>query len=104
MKGAERESAGMHHAASYYHQRFIKTQMASIPEVFCFFLLRFFFNVGHFLKDLLNFLQYCFCFMFWLFGHEIRRIEPAPLALYGKALTTGLLGKSSTPERLIQQL
>ena len=23
-----------------------------------------------FLKPLLNLLQYCFCFMFWFFGHE----------------------------------
>ena len=25
---------------------------------------------GPFLKSLLNLLQYCFCFMFWFFGHE----------------------------------
>ena len=54
-------------------------------------------------KVLLNLLQYCLCFMFWLFGHKTCGIEPAPLALYGKALTTGLPGKSTT-EFLIQQL
>ena len=37
-------------------------------------------------KSLLNLLQYCFCFMFWLFGQEAceilalqPRIKPAPL-------------------------
>ena len=30
----------------------------------------FFFNVDHFLKSLLNFLQYRFCFMFWFFGRR----------------------------------
>lgn len=29
-----------------------------------------FFFVDHFLKSLSNLLQYCFCFMFWLFGPE----------------------------------
>ena len=30
-----------------------------------------FFDVDHFLKSLLNLLQYCFCFfMFWFFGRE----------------------------------
>ena len=32
-----------------------------------FFLRFFFFDVDHFLKSLLNLLQYCFCFMFWFF-------------------------------------
>ena len=46
----------------------------------------FFFCCGSFLKSLLNLLQYCFCFMFRLFGHKTYRIlgprpgiEPAPL-------------------------
>ena len=30
----------------------------------------FFFGVDQFLKLLLNLLQYCFSYMFWLFGHE----------------------------------
>ena len=64
----------------------------------------FFFKVDHFLKVLLNLLQYCFSFMFWLFGHETRGIDPAPLAQHGKALTTGPPGESSTPEVVTQQL
>ena len=35
----------------------------------CIFFLRFFLT-GLFLKSLLNLLQYCFCFMFWFFGHK----------------------------------
>ena len=60
----------------------------------CFFLFFFF-------KSLLNFLQYCFCFMFWFFGREAcgtlvpwPGIKPAPPALEGEVLTTGLPGKS----------
>ena len=52
-------------------------------------------------KSLLNLLQYCFCFMFWFFGHEAcvilalqRGIEPIPPALEGEVLTTGQPGKS----------
>ena len=41
---------------------------------FFFFLLvsffRLFWGCGPFLKFLLNLLQYCFSFMFWIFGHE----------------------------------
>ena len=54
-----------------------------------------------FFKSLLNLLQYCFCVMVWFFDHEAcgilapqPGIEPIPLALEGKVLTTGLLGKS----------
>ena len=43
-----------------------------------------------FLKSLLNFLQHCFCFMFWFCGHESCGIlalkpgvEPTLLALEG---------------------
>ena len=53
------------------------------------------------LKSLLNFLQYCFCFMFCFGGHETcgilapwPGIKPAPDALEGEVLTTGLPGKS----------
>ena len=34
-----------------------------------FFFLRSFL-CGPFLKSLLNLLQYCFCFIFWIFGHK----------------------------------
>ena len=54
-----------------------------------------------FLKSLLNLLQYCFCFMFWVFGCEACGIlapqpgnEPTPPALEGEVLTTGSPGKS----------
>ena len=34
-------------------------------------MLKFFFSwCGPFLKSLLNLLQYCFCSLFWFFGHE----------------------------------
>ena len=49
--------------------------------VSCFSLLKelswksqvttFFFWCGPFLKSLLNLLQYCFCFLFWIFGCEV---------------------------------
>ena len=49
----------------------------------------------------MNFLQCCFRLMFWVFGHEAcgflaapPGVEPAPFALEGKVLTTGLPGKS----------
>ena len=60
-----------------------------------------FFWCGPFLKSLLNLLQYCFCFMFWIFGPEAcgilaprPGIKPTPSALEGEVLTTGLPGKS----------
>ena len=60
----------------------------------------FFFWCGPFLKSLLSLLQHCFCLMFWLFGHKAYGIlapwpgiEPAPPALEGEILTTGLPGK-----------
>ena len=55
------------------------------------------------LKTLLNFLQYCLCFMFRFFGRETCRIlapqlgmKPIPPALEGKVLATGLPGKSKS--------
>ena len=52
-------------------------------------------------KSLLNLLQYCFCFMFWLFGCKAYGIsapwpgiEPIPPALEGEVLTAGPPGKS----------
>ena len=63
--------------------------------------LRTFFDVDHFFKSSLNLLQYSFCFMFWFSGCEAcgilalwPGIKPAPPALEGKILTTGLPGKS----------
>ena len=73
-------------------------------KVLFFFISKnfFFFDVDHFLKSLLNLLQYCFCFtfwcLFWLWGmwdlSSLTRIEPAPPAVEGEVLTTGLPGKS----------
>ena len=47
-----------------------------------------------FLKSFLNLLQYCFCFMFWFFGHKAYGIlapqlgiESEPPALEGQVLT-----------------
>ena len=66
----------------------------------CLFIYLFFW-CGPFLKSLLNLLQYCFCFIFWSLGRKAcgilaprPGIEPAPLALEGEVLTTGLPGKS----------
>ena len=63
--------------------------------------LRFFLDVYHFFKSLLNLLQYCFYFMFWLYGHETHGIlapqpgiEPALPALEGEVITSGHPGKS----------
>ena len=61
----------------------------------------FFFDVGHFLKFLLNLLQYCFCFMFcFVFGHKAggisapqSGIKPASQALEGEVSTAGPPGK-----------
>ena len=59
---------------------------------------------GPFLKSLLNLLQYCFCFMFWCFGHEtceilapLPGIKPIPPALEDKVLITGPPVKSPSP-------
>ena len=61
----------------------------------------FFFCCGIFSKSFLNLLQYCFCFMFWFFGHEacgilapLPGIKPTTPALEGEVLTSGLPGKS----------
>ena len=35
-----------------------------------YFYFKDFFDVDHLVKSLLNLLQYCFCFVFWFFGHE----------------------------------
>ena len=50
------------------------------------------------LKSLLNLLQYCFCLVLQFFDQEacgiLAHLEPAPLALEGKVLTTRPPGKS----------
>ena len=67
----------------------------------CIIFLRFFFNVDHFLKCLLNLLQYCLSSTLWLFWpwdmwHPSPQpgIKLAPSALEGKVPTAGLPGKS----------
>ena len=66
-----------------------------------FCLLVFFWCGPFFFKSLLNFLQYCFCFMFWFFGGEAcgilasqPRIKPILPALEDEVLPTGPPGKS----------
>ena len=61
----------------------------------------FFFDVDHFLKSLLNLLQFCSHFMFCFFGPDEcgilasrAGIEPAAPALENKILTTGPPAKS----------
>ena len=69
--------------------------------LFFFFFFRFFLNVEHFLKSLLNLLQYCFCFLFWFFGQEAcgilgpwQGIKLALLDLGREVLTAGPPGTS----------
>ena len=52
-------------------------------------------------KVFIEFVTCCFCIILWFFGQEVceiltpqLRIEPAPPALEGEALTSGPLGKS----------
>ena len=52
----------------------IKCNACDGVEFGFFFLRIFFFNEDHFLKSSSNLLQYCFCFMFWFFGHKARGI------------------------------
>ena len=62
----------------------------------------FFFLMWTILKAFIeNLLQYCFCLMFWFFGHEVcpilapqPGIDPALPALDSEILMTGLWGKS----------
>ena len=59
--------------------------------------LFFFFWCGLFLKSVLNLLQYCSCFMFWILGPKACRILapwPTPSVLKGQVLITGSPGKS----------
>ena len=74
--------------------------------------LKIVFYLDHFLKSLYwHLLQYCFCFMFWFFGHEacgilVPRpgIEPAPSASEGEVLTTEPLRESPGTHYLIAYL
>ena len=76
--------------------------MSSQLWLLMFKLKKIFFWCGPFLKSLLNLLQYCFCFMFFVFfGREACGIlapqpgvEHAPPVLEGEVLTTGPPGKS----------
>ena len=86
-----------------FHPTFMLTPQFSFAQFFSFFFflkIFFFFWCGPFSKSLLNLLQYCFCFLFWIFGPEAcgifapwPGIEHAPPALEGKVLTTGPPGK-----------
>ena len=72
-----------------FHSHFLTSLSRALypylPALSPFF--RFFWR-GPFLKSLLNLLRYCFCFLFWFFGHEAcgilvpqPGIKPAPPAL-----------------------
>ena len=86
------------------HKSLTWTELLHFLGLFFFFnneLFKDFFWCGPFLKSLLNLLQYCFYFLFWLFGREAHGIlaphletEPATPALEGKVSTTGLPRKS----------
>ena len=56
----------------------------------------FFFWCGPLLKSLLNLLQFCFCFLAWVFGLEAcgTLASGSEAALEGEILTTGLPGRS----------
>ena len=67
-----------------------------------FFLLDFLFLMRYVSKVFVEFLPYCFCFMFWFFGHEAcvilaswPGIELTPPALEGAVLTTDRQGSAS---------
>ena len=71
--------------------------------ILCLFLIYFLrlLCCGPFLKSSLNLLQYCFCFMFWVFGQEACKIlapwpglEPASPTLEGEGSTMRPLEKS----------
>ena len=78
----------------------VPTTSSYFPSSLSFRQPHFFFFFSFF-KSLLNLLQYCFCFMFWFFGHEAcgifapqPGIEPTPPALEGEVLTARPPGKS----------
>ena len=84
-------------SSSHPHKHTLKI----MTTFYFYYLKKNFFWCGPFLKSLLNLLQYCFCFMFWIFGCEAcgilaprPGIKLAPPALEGEGLTTGPPGKS----------
>ena len=74
----------------------------SVPlQTWFFSFSKFFYAL--FWKSLLNLLQYCFCCMFWFFGHEVcgilvpqPGIRPSPHALESKVFIT------EPPEKSLQ--
>ena len=63
------------------------------------YFLIFFFWCGPFLKPLLSLLHYCFCFMFWIFGHEAYGILASGPGINPHPLTgTGTLNHWATRE------
>ena len=81
---------------------FLISQIKLILWLKCLFLFTTFLSLMQpFLRSLLNLLQYCLCFILWLFDHKACEIlapwwgiEPACPALGDKDLTTGPPGKS----------
>ena len=76
----------------------IRTLGLGSRVLFLFYLFKLFKKCG---PSLLNLLQYCFCIMSWVLGHEVcgilaprPGIEPTPPPLEGEVLTTGPPGKS----------
>lgn len=74
------------------------TRTRDAPDALCLLgsKIFFLFGCGSFLNSLLNLLQYYFCFMFWLFRHEVCGIltpqpglKPTAPVLGGKVLTAG---------------
>ena len=87
-----------HHTVNLSGSLLLRTERLQLCVLFIYLFI---FWCGPFLKSLLNLLQYCFCSMFWFFGHEAcgilapqPGIKPASPALEGEVLTTGPPGKS----------
>ena len=86
-----------------FHLPRVSPQDSSFPFFLSLFLFQFvciYFYRPYF-KVSVQFVTICFCFMFWLFGHEACGIlapqpglEPTPLALKGKVSTSGWPSKS----------
>ena len=104
--GIESGSVGWLNGHVYVSYRFpnhlLLDQRGSIWGIFkcCLISLHFSKFSFSFFKSLLNLLQYCFCFMFWVFGHKACGIlafqpgvVPTSTALECEVLTTELSGK-----------
>ena len=73
----------------------------NVSMLFILFLrFFFFFGCGSFLESLLNLLQYCFCFVFWFFGHKACEIL-APTSGTEGAANVGLYVGAWTPVHII---